>query len=56
MTISDRNTETVLEALAERIRDLKSELFCKNIEIERHKERVAALEKKLEEAQNGNKN
>lgn len=54
MTISDRNTETVLEALAERIRDLKTDIFLKDIEIERLKERVAALEG--EEAQNGNKN
>lgn len=53
MTISDRNTETVLEALAERIRDLKTDIFLKDIEIERLKERVAALEG--EEAQNGNK-
>lgn len=56
MTISDRNTETVLEALAERIRELKTDIFLKDIEIERHKERIAGLEKKLEEAQNGNKN
>jgi hypothetical protein len=54
MTISDRNTETVLEALAERIRALKTDIFLKDMEIERLKGIVADLEGK--EAQNGNAN
>ena len=48
MTISDRNTETVLEALAERIRDLKMDIYLKDSEIARLKERLAALEGKGE--------
>lgn len=54
MAISERNTETVLEALAERIRELKTDIFLKDAENARLKDRVADLEKKLKEAQNGN--
>ena len=48
MMMSDKNTETILDVLAEYIRDQKTEIFLKNIEIERLKERLAALEGKEE--------
>ena len=50
MTVSDKNTETILSTLAEYIRDQKTEIFLKDVEISRLKERVAELEGKLEEA------
>lgn len=56
MTISERTTETVLDALAERIRDLKMDIYLKDSEISRLKEKNAELSKKLEEAGHGNKN
>jgi hypothetical protein len=53
MTVGDKNTETILSVLAEYIRDQKTEIFLKDIENERLKERVAGLEKKLKEANDG---
>lgn len=55
MMMSDKNTETILDVLAEYIRDQKTEIFLKNIEIERLKEKNAELEKKLKEAEHGHK-
>lgn len=53
MTVSDKNTETILSVLAEYIRDQKTEIFLKDVEISRLNERVAALEGKLKEQDHG---
>ena len=55
MTISNKNTETILEALAERIRDLKMDIYLKDSEISRLKEKNEELSKALKEAEYGYK-
>lgn len=45
MTINDKYAEIVIQALAERIKELKTENILKDAEIEQLRERVAQLEK-----------
>ena len=47
--MEQRNTETVLEALAERIRDLKMEIYLKDSVIEQKSKKIAELEKIIKE-------
>ena len=49
MIIKEKHMETVLEALAERICELKTDVYLKDAEIERLRAEVAEL-KKLREA------
>lgn len=56
MIIKEKHMETVLEALAERICELKTDVFLKDAEISTLREKNAELEKKLKEAGHGNAN
>lgn len=63
MIIKEKHMETVLEALAERICELKTDVYLKDADIERLKAensnlrgRTAELEKKLREVSYGNAN
>ena len=55
MIIKEKHMETVLEALAERICELKTDVYLKDAEIERLRAENAEL-KKLREASYGKEN
>lgn len=48
MTIKEKHMETVLEALAERICELKTDVYLKDAEIDRLRAENAELKKELE--------
>ena len=52
--MNEKDTMTILEALAEGIRSLQTDKFLKEMEIERLRARIAELESILEEKSNGN--
>jgi hypothetical protein len=47
--MNEKNTVTILEAIAEGIRSMQTDIFLKDMEIERLRNRVAELEDKLGE-------
>ena len=55
MMITEKNTETLLEALAEHILNLKTIILLRDSEISRLKEKNAELSKALKEAEYGYK-
>ena len=48
----EKDITTILETIAKGIRELETEKFLKEIEIDRLKSKIAELEKKIEEMTN----
>ena len=52
--VGDKNMEIILETLTEKIKELKAEIYFKDLQIEELKCALADA-KRVKEAQNGNK-
>lgn len=55
MTLDEKTTAMVIEALAAQIRELKIDIILKNSEIENLRVELKEAQAELEEAQNGDK-